>query len=168
MPNLVGAAQVVARAQGRQGERQDAIQWKWASGAATGAGDFGDPVASDAYRLCIYEGPTPNATLRTDVRFAPGGVCDGKPCWKALGKPAGTKGYQYKSKTRGSLALKPGIDGKAQIKLAAKGTAAILPPLPLGSFPLRVQLDGAGNCWETTFDAATKNESTKLQAKGPS
>ena len=61
-----------------------------------------------------------------------------------------------------------GIDGKAQIKLAAKGVAAILPPLPLGSLPLRVQLNGAGNCWETTFGAATKNEARKLQAKGPS
>ena len=93
------------------------------------------PLRSDAYRLCIYEGPTPNATLRTDVRFAPGGVCDGKPCWKALGKPAGAKGFQYKSKTRGSLALKPGIDGKAQIKLVAKGAAAILPPLPARELP---------------------------------
>jgi hypothetical protein len=146
---------------------KDAIQWKWTSGAATAANEFGDPTASDAYRLCIYEGPTPNARVRTDMRFAPGGLCDGKPCWKALGKPPGVKGFQYKSKARGSLALKPGIDGKAQIKLAVKGVAALLPPLPLGSFPLRVQLNGGGTCWETTFDAATKNEDAKLQAKGP-
>jgi hypothetical protein len=147
-----------------QVNRKDTLKWKWANGTQTAAGDFGDPVAADDYRLCVYEG----ATLRSDVPFPSGGVCDGKPCWKALGNPAGAKGFQYKSKARGKLALKPGIAGKAQIKLTAKGASAILPPLPLASLPLRVQLNGAGNCWETTFDAATTNDSQKFQAKGPS
>lgn len=149
--------------------RKDTLKWKWASGVLTAAGDFGDPLTTDGYRLCVYVGDSPNTTLGSDVLFSPGGVCDGKPCWKGLGNPAGAKGFQYKSKSRGSLALKPGIDGKAQIQASVKGVAAILPPLPT-SLPLRVQLNGAGLCWETTFDQAgtKKNESAKLQAKGPS
>ncbi len=147
---------------------KDTLQWKWGSGAATTAADFGDPVASDAYRLCVYQGTSPFVTLSTDVPIPAGGVCSGKPCWKALGTPPGAKGFQYKHKTRGSLALKPGADGKAQIKLVAKGAAAILPALPVYSLPLRVQLHAPSTCWETTFDTTIKNEPEKLQAKGPS
>jgi len=87
----------------------------------------------------------------------------GIPAWLAdhSAKTAGHEGFQYKSKMRGSLSLKPGIDGKAPIKLVAKGAGAILPPLPIGSFALRVQLNGGGNCWRRR---STRRRKTTIES----
>ena len=32
------------------------LLWKWLKGAATTAPEFGDPVSSDTYKLCLYGG----------------------------------------------------------------------------------------------------------------
>ncbi|HEV7733486.1 MAG TPA: hypothetical protein VGR62_15065 [Candidatus Binatia bacterium] len=145
---------------------KDKITWKWVSGAATTAADLGNPVTTDDYRLCVYGG-TPGSPI-AQVDLPAGGTCAGKPCWKALGSPAGAKGFKYASKTLGTLSLKPGLAGKAKITFVGKGPVFQPPALP-AQLPLRVQLTGAGRCWETIYAPAgvSVNGPTQLKAKGP-
>jgi len=149
------------------------LQWQWTQGAATLPVDFGDPFFTHDYRLCVYGNIAATPTLLSETVIPPGGTCAGKPCWKSLGKPAGAKGFKYTNKTVlpggvSGLLLTPGAAGKAKITLTGKGAALALPAIP-PTFPLRVQLLGAGNCWESSYAAAdaTKNLATQLKAKGP-
>jgi Tol biopolymer transport system component len=149
---------------------KDKLVWKWAKGAATSHADFGDPLATDAYRVCMYGG---SSALLLEATLPPGGTCAGKPCWKQLGSLVAPKGYQYANKTGAvggitGLKLGPGADGKAKIGLTFKGSELRPPPTPV-VFPLRVQLSAAGQCWETVYDAAdaSKNVFGQLKAKGP-
>jgi len=149
------------------------LQWQWTQGAATAAADFGDPLFTHDYRLCVYGDTDGTPDLLSDTLIPRGGTCSGKPCWKGLGKPAGAAGFKYTSKTFlpsgvSSLLLKPGAAKKAKIVLTAKG-ASLAPPAIPPTFPLRVQLLGAGSCWESTYAAAdaVKNLPTQLKVKGP-
>jgi hypothetical protein len=146
------------------------LVWKWVKGAATTHADFGDPLATDAYRLCIYGGASARLLEAT---LPPGGTCAGKPCWKQLGSPTQPKGYKYTNKTGTAggitgVKLVPGVDGKAKIGLVAKGSLLLPPPTPV-TFPVRVQLSAAGGGWETSYDAATasKNRVGQLKVTGP-
>lgn len=149
---------------------KDKLVWTWAKGVATSHADFGDPLATDAYRVCMYGG---SSALLLEATLPPGGICAGKPCWKRLGSLAQPKGYQYADKTGAvggitSLKLGPGADGKAKITLTAKGSGLQPPPTPV-VFPVHVQLSAAGQCWETVYGAAeaSKNVFGQLKAKGP-
>ena len=131
------------------------------------------PHAFDVVDIPVYGNIAATPTLLSETVIPPGGTCAGKPCWKSLGKPAGAKGFKYTNKTVlpggvSGLLLTPGAAGKAKITLTGKGAALALPAIP-PTFPLRVQLLGAGNCWESSYAAAdaTKNLATQLKAKGP-
>jgi cysteine-rich repeat protein len=147
-------------------DKGDSLKWKWTKGQATT--DFGDPLNTDAYDLCIYHdsGAQP---LLAGVRAPAGGTCDGKPCWSA--KRGGV--FKYKNKTGvpsglTKLVLKPGTDGKAKVGAKAKGTELTLPMLPLPT-PVLVQLhrvaEGQTDCWEATYSNPDANESGKFKAK---
>jgi hypothetical protein len=41
--------------------------------------EFGDPLTTDAYTLCLYDGTGLLAGLTADA----GGSCTGKPCWRS-------------------------------------------------------------------------------------
>ncbi|MCC6764344.1 MAG: DUF4360 domain-containing protein [Deltaproteobacteria bacterium] len=127
--------------------------------------DFGDPTSSDGYRACIF-GPQ---TLLMSAEIAPGGTCDGKPCWAET-----TGGYTYKDK-RGTrdgitlLALK--ASAKPKTKINAKGLGAHLADAPL-PFPAPVMaqiVNGTtGQCFETYFlepTAVKRNTATDYDAK---
>ena len=86
----------------------------------------------------------------------------------------GARGFKYGDKDltpNGALAViaKPGIDGKAKITVKARGLLLRKPPMPVPAFPLRVQLQAAGSCWETKYDAigVKENRSDLLKVKGP-
>lgn len=145
------------------------LSWSWSKGAATASGDFGDPLVGDDYAFCLYGDADTTPTLLVDVAFPAGGTCAGKPCWKAKGKPPGSKGYGYAQKNHATLALTPGDAGKAKIVVKLKGAAFAAPTLPATALPLRAQLQGAGRCWDTSFvaDDVQTNTGTQLKAKGP-
>jgi len=130
---------------------KDKLVWKWVVGDATDVGAFGNPTASDAYALCVYDpaGPTLLATAEAPA----GGQCDGLPCWAAK-----ATSYSYKDLGRTphgllKVILKAGVAGKA--KAIVKGKGAALPDLttPL-TLPAVVQLqrEGSAECWEATYD----------------
>ncbi len=142
---------------------KDRLQWKWASGAATAKADFGDPLGTDDYVLCLYDG----SGVRAAVVIPKGGTCDGKPCWKDQ-----KKGFAYKAKTptAGGLAqlqVTAGADGKA--KIAVKGQGAGLPDVPLASLasPVTLQIRPANGtvCFGSAFSFPPAVKSTAEQFK---
>jgi hypothetical protein len=156
-------------------DARDQMRWKWVKGEETTQADWGDPTTDTGYALCLYG---PGDTLIYGSLVDPGGTCGTKPCWKALGNPAGSKGYRMKSKTREphgvqKLILKVGIEGKA--KIVAKGGRELLfdgpggvAPLPL-PLPATMQLQStAGECWQATYEAegVGKNEAGFFKGSG--
>jgi len=144
-------------------DTKDQSKWKWNKGAVTPKSDFGAPLATTDYQLCVYAG----GTLVSRTHVPAGGLCIGRPCWKE-----NAKGFQYKNKDATpdgvtQLKLKEGlVDGKAQIQLKGKGVNLVMPTLPLAQ-PVLVQLRNSdGVCWETTFSApAQKNDPTQYRDK---
>ena len=145
----------------------DKLIWRWAKGKATLKAEFGNPVTTDTYALCIYD----NGTLISSTTVAAGGTCGSHGCW--TDKP---KGFTYRNRTLtpagiGSLQLKEGlVDGKASIKLQGKG-ANLDPRMPnVGALtgPIDVQLrkSSGGVCWGARYSPPfVKDENGTLKAK---
>jgi hypothetical protein len=133
-------------------DSRDSLQWSWTKGAATTVADFGNPLDSTDYALCVY-GPAPSSLLFS-AKMPAGGICGTKPCWKA-----DTRGFHYRARTGvpegiTSLALTSGDVGHAAVAVKGQGLDLALPGLPL-PVPLRVQLQAAsGVCWEAVFSSA--------------
>jgi hypothetical protein len=145
----------------RTPDTADQVSWKW-KGQATALGDFGDPLHTTGYELCIYQGVTPKPAARAPA----GDTCGSKPCWKALG----TKGFAYKDgdlTPNGLLkvTLKAGDTGKAQVSVKGKGANLPDGVLPLTT-PVTVQLQATtGQCWTATFGTAQSSDSGQFKAK---
>jgi hypothetical protein len=148
-------------------DKKDVLTWKWAKGDATIVDDFGDPLMATAYDLCLYDG---SGALVAKTRVPAGGLCGKpnrpKPCWKS-NKP----GFKYRDSIGGAggvraVTLKSGAQTKASIVVQAKGPGLDLPPLPVGSFPLRVQLrNTAGVCFDAEFSEPRKHDGGRFVAK---
>jgi hypothetical protein len=147
----------------RTNDASDLLNWKWLRGGVTQTSDFGDPVTTDDFALCIFNGS--NLLLQADAPAS--GTCGTKPCWK----PISIKGFNYKDKDRSpdgldKVLLKAGLAGKA--KALVKGKGGNLPDLPLPlPLPAVVQLQSEnGKCWESTFYAAGQQANDSTQFKG--
>ena len=139
-------------------DAKDLLQWKWIKGSSTAKADFGTPLTSTSYQLCIYNG----APIRIlDATIPAGGVCGAsnpKPCWKDK-----THGFDYKDKDLTpdgieQLKLKEGASGKAQIILKGKGLLLDDPAIPV-TLPVTVQLrnNTSSICWEAVYSTPLKN-----------
>ncbi len=148
----------------RKGGIKDQIKWKWLKGERTTLADYGTPLTTTSYQVCIFD--------QTGLRFAisnpAGGMCAGKACWKATG----SKGFSYKDKdltpNGGSqLKLKEGALAKAQIQFTGKGSALALPDLTTLAQPLTVQIQNTnGVCWEAIYSGPpTSQTSTQFKDK---
>jgi hypothetical protein len=143
----------------------DQVAFKWTKGEATQTADFGDPLTTDGYALCLFDSL---GGLLFQANAPAGGTCGGKPCWKALG----IKGFRYKDSLRtpdgvDKISLKAGLQGKAKMQFKAKGADIPAFALPLG-LPVTAQLQAEnGQCWEGSFSAAglSKNDSTQFKGK---
>ena len=126
------------------------LTWQWIKGAVTPLADYGDPVTTDDYELCLYEG----SQLRARMRAPFGGTCAGKPCWQAK-----TTSFRYQDKDLTpdgihKITLGEGIvPGKAKIIVRGRGVNLPLPQISAGlSSALTVQLVKAGGiCWEAVY-----------------
>jgi uncharacterized delta-60 repeat protein len=150
----------------RSRDAGDVARWRWRT--RTPAGNVGDPTATDDYALCIYDGPEEALWLAAE---APAGdLCNGAPCWSALGQPPFTAGARYSDGERtpdGISALSLGADaGEAtNITLKARGDLLDLPALDTLQLPVRVQIQRSGEaCWEATFEAPRVNTAERFQA----
>jgi hypothetical protein len=140
-------------------DAKDKLAWKWLKGSATTGPDFGDPLSTTEYQLCVYDG---TSSLIAHALVPAGGLCNvasPRPCWTVK-----KTGFKYKDKDALSegiqqIVLKSGVAEAAKIVVKGKGAALAMPPLfPLAQ-PLTVQLRNTdGVCWEATYSApATKN-----------
>ena len=145
-------------------DRKDKIVWKWSSGAATTKEEFGDPLATDDYVLCVYDG----SGVRLSAVAPAGGVCRGPQvlCW--ADKPVG---FNYKNKDLTpngifKLSLKAGTDGHAKIGLKGFGALLTMPDLATLTSPVTVQLhrSGGGACWgaEYSFPPDIRNDGVQF------
>lgn len=143
---------------------KDQVQWHWSKGAATTLAELGDPTTADAYALCVYDA----SGLRMRMPVPAGGVCAGKPCWKA-----NSHGFVYKNKDATpfgitKLRLKSGDTGKSQMQADGRGDLLPMPSLATLTPPLQVQLRNrtSGLCWGATYTAPFERLTpTDLKAK---
>jgi hypothetical protein len=142
------------------------LTWKWTKGQGTTLADFGNPIATDDYSLCVYDDSGSAASVLFRATIPAGGTCGAKACWK--GSSTGFK-YIDRSGTAAGIrkaSLKAGSDGKAVVSVKGKGgnlpVGALPTPLAL---PLIVQLQRCGQCWAATFSSALRNSETKFKAR---
>jgi cysteine-rich repeat protein len=140
------------------------FKWRWRRGAATDAAEFGDPLATTSYQLCVYD----QDMLLTGATAPAGGTCgvtNPKPCWRRRGG----KGFRYRDIPQSILpgginrvSLKAGRDGKAEVQVHATGGIFEFPSnggLGLADLaaiqqPFRVQVQNSdGLCFEAAFSA---------------
>jgi hypothetical protein len=127
---------------------KDQLAWAWLGGAVTPLDDFGDPLATTSYALCLYDG----AGFLGSTSVPAGGTCAGKPCWKA-----GSTSIRYADRDRtsggiGSVLLKEGlVPAKARILVKGKGALLAMPALAGLTSPVTVQLTNGATCWEAVY-----------------
>jgi hypothetical protein len=140
---------------------------------ATDLAAFGNPLTPDGttYTFCIYDEAGGIPTMAREAIVPPGGLCDGKQCWKAVG----TNGFRYTDKSAAAdginkIILKPGSAGKTKIIIKGKGAGLDAPPVPLAQNQTVIaQLKNNlldGECWETRFSGpAGKNDDALFKDK---
>jgi hypothetical protein len=140
------------------------LTWKWKSLNSVLTSDFGNPVATTDYELCVYD-HAGEAIL--DTRAAGGATCGTGPCWKT----SGTTGFKYSSRDGSpegltAIQLKAGLTGNAKIAAKGKGVDLVLPPLPLTApVVAQVRRTDTGACWGAVYSAPTRNSSSLFKAK---
>lgn len=144
---------------------KDKMMWKWQKGEATTLADIGTPDASTKYRLCIYSGAAPTATLLSGIYID-----------NAAGWTVDEKGASYKD-TEGTedgvtgVKIKAAATGKAQVQVKRKGTLALPGPYDGTNFfdpaaSIVVQLGSSdGACWGAAFDAGMMKLNTVEKVK---
>ncbi len=161
-PFVSGKASILLK-KGATGAK-DQIKWKWAAGTRTTLAEYGNPLATTDYQVCVYD----QTGLVLDATAPAGGICAGKPCWK----PTGLSGYRYKNKSLApdgihQLALRTGADGKAKIQLAGRGALLAVPATAGLSQPVTVQIHSSiGRCWEAVYSVpASAQTATQFKDK---
>jgi hypothetical protein len=144
-------------------DTKDKIGWKWAASVGTTRPDFGDPLNTTGFVLCVYDA----GVKVLEGKLPAGGTCATKPCWQD--KTTVIK-YGDKDLTPEGIqkaVMKPGVALKGKIGVKGKGPLLIMPTLPVTG-PVVVQLirdDVSTPCWETTHTTLTVNDGLKLNAK---
>ena len=164
-PTATGKASLLVKADPDPAKR--ALSFSWTKGAATTAGDFGDPTSGTAYALCLYDesAGAGTATLRLEASAPAGGSCASKPCWKST-----ATGFAYADKdlTPGgvkTLKLTAGSTGRAKVTLSGKG-ALLAPQAPPYAPKLTAQVRGSnGSCFGAVFSGLAKNGGTLVKGK---
>jgi hypothetical protein len=131
------------------------LVWKWLAGSATKA-EFGNPLATESYRLCIYDG----GTLVSSARMDAGGTCHGGACWKET-----ALGYTFKDRDLTpdgayQLVLKEGPTGGAKITFKGRGVNLQMPDLAALTGPVAVRLHTSSGsvCWGATYSAPFQHQ----------
>ncbi|HJQ83529.1 MAG TPA: FG-GAP-like repeat-containing protein [Candidatus Binatia bacterium] len=161
-PILPGKAKLQLK--DRSPDDKDGLGWKWTKGEATPKTDFGNPVVTDGYALCLYE----DGALFRELDLPAGQLCAGRPCWRDQ-----EKGFAYADRDLSphgvaTAKLVAGLfAGQARVSLKAKGGGIALPLLSslTGVLDVQLQKTGGGVCWGATFTPPfLKNDGTTLKA----
>lgn len=141
-------------AQTRPSDPDDIYTWRWQYGSDTTLGDFGDPLATTDYVLCIYDqSARPQPVVGNAAMAATG--------WRSI--PNGFTRYYPPSRPLRRLLLHEGRDGQAKI-IAHGDSNTIRKILPFVA-PVLVQMQASnGQCWETSLPNPVRNDSHFFKA----
>jgi DNA-binding beta-propeller fold protein YncE len=150
-------------------DTQDALMWRWVRGAATTAGEFGDPAGTlTDYALCVYDASaTPQPLVEAAVRAGVGCGTDGAtPCWRTSAAAFTYKDVRRSPDGVSRAKLQSGGAGGARVLVRARGENVKTPALPL-ALPVRAQMQRAGSalCWEAVYGTALRNDAGQFVGK---
>ncbi len=163
---LAGGKATIALRDDALDAANDKLSWRWRSSGPVPLGDFGNPLATSDYTLCVIDRPGGTPTLRMSRTAPAGGVCGTMPCWKD-----GTRyGYKNKAATpHGLTAMTLGASAEAgRGKLTARGKGSLLGvPTAVFTAPVTVRLvrHDASVCWEATYSIPQVNDGVTFKAK---
>ena len=149
------------------GGAADRLKWKWTPGEQTAVADFGDPLNTTGYTLCIYGNYVSSLLLQFDASILAGGTCGGSPCWRAS-----ASGFTYRDGDATpdgiqTVRLKAGADGVAKILVKGGGANLRMDPLFFltEEGPVTAQLRASnGQCWEARYFAPKEKAQTRYRA----
>ena len=143
----------------------DRIKWRWGKGAATTLADYGNPVTTTDYLLCVYN----DGVLVSSLTIDGGGQCGSSPCWTqsatqfSYSNSALTPDGTLKAKLTQGL-----VGGTAKILLKGKGSGTNVPaPASLtGTVDVQLQKANGSPCWGATYSPPfLKSDATNFKAK---
>ena len=141
-----GASSVLFKQQSTPDKNR--MSWKWGNGNTSKA-EFGDPLNTDGYTLCVYDAGVLVSTSRVT------GSCMSRPCWTET-----PTGFTFNNKSLQpsgvqSLKLVGGTAGKAIELFKGKGASLTLPDPSSFTGPIDVQLRTTASplCWGSRFSA---------------
>jgi hypothetical protein len=142
---------------------RDRLSWSW-RGEATSIADYGNPLATEGYDLCLYR----DGALVQGFEVPAAGVCNGRACWKAT-----PKGFSYRDSELTPDGVFSGmlseglVDGRASIRIAGRGTRLGMPDFDDldGTLEVQLQKKSDGLCWGARFSQPfRKDDGVILQA----
>ena len=146
-------------------DSKDAVSFKWLNGDLLDSSELGDPTTTTEYTLCIFDG---GGKLQLSAGVAPGGLCDGKPCWTPKPRGFGYKDGRAADHGIGTIKLSSGVATKSAVMVKGVGAALPDPVLPLTEpVTVRVVNDETGVCVGSVFTGNVKNTGQKYVAKMP-
>jgi len=133
---------------------KDLLDWRWRGGSGTA--DFGKPIATTTYALCVYD----DTGLLASVTLPGGDQCEAHPCWTV--KP---DGFNFRDRARApdgaaQVTLRQSRhSGRARIRFKAEGKNLELPDLSALDSPLTVQLRRSDSpvCWSAQYTFASRD-----------
>ena len=143
----------------------DKLTWNWWRGSATQKQEFGNPLSTTNFNLCVYDERAGTPQLVMSEHVAAGAICGTRACWKET-----ATSFKYADSKRqngpiSSLLLKAGTDGKAKITMKGKGTQLGMPVLPLHEQnTVTVQLSNGAACWEAHYGNSKRNDMFEFSA----
>ncbi|HVO25695.1 MAG TPA: trypsin-like serine protease [Candidatus Margulisiibacteriota bacterium] len=147
-----------------QPSTSDKLTWEWWRGSATDKQEFGDPLSTTNYDLCVFEETAGSTELLMSEHVGASATCGSKPCWKSSKTSFTYTDRKLRNGPISSLFLKAGVDGKARITLKGKGTGLGLPALPLQN-AVTVQLSNGAACWQGHYENPTRNDILEFNAR---
>jgi len=151
-PTASGASSLLIKQESTPDKNK--LQWKWSKGSATTKMEFGNPLGTDGYTLCVYDA----GALVSSSGVS--GSCNTKPCW--IDKPTGFLFKNHSLQPTGVLSLKlvAGGDGAASERFKGKGASLAMPDPASLVGPLDVQLRTTAGplCWGAHFSAPFKKD----------
>ncbi len=124
----------------------DKLVWKLLRGEASTAADFGDPLNSTDYLMCVYDQTGATDTVIMSLEIPAGALWQSK-----------NFGFKYRDKQRTNdgvkvVVLKEGDEGKSVIIVKGKGVNLPMADLTSLDLPIRVQIGNGSECWESSFE----------------
>ena len=143
---------------------KDKLSFKWTKGPATPRTDFGAPQTTDDYVLCLYE----DGALVQGFEVPAGGLCGGKPCWRAVPKGFSYADHDLTPDGAQAVKLVEGlVDGKPRVSFKGKGSRLGLPDLSqlTGVLDVQLQKSTGAPCWGARFSPPfLRTDGTTLKA----